>query len=445
MSSQQQHPLLLRWQAIVAAQADSTAVWCPQGRSRHSFAELAERADALARTLPAALHGQTVALQTPDRLHWLIAFLALRQHHCTILPLEDSLSPGNRDRILCATQASAILDSNGIHPLPSPGNASGSPAPALLKLTSGSSGTPKAIPFSEEALIADADNLCPTMGISPADRNFATLPLGHSYALGNLVLPLLTRGIPLCLGTAGLSSALADELSWSGATVYPSVPAHWARLCQSTLENLGPLRLTITAAAPLSPALAQAFQQRFRLRLHNFYGASETGGIAYDRDGECGLSGTHIGTAVEGVTLALDHTRQLTITSHAISPALGETTPSGARRYTLADRADISASGLISLHGRSDRVIKHHGRRYDLEALEQTISRHLATAECALLYDASREHFALYLPPGLSASARNYLKHHDILPPRRTRLHEIPSLPRTPRGKIDLEKLSPCV
>ena len=38
----------------------------------------------------------------------------------------------------------------------------------------------------------------------------------------------------------------------------------------------------ITAGAPLSRALVDTFHGRFGVKIHSFYGTSETGGIAFD-------------------------------------------------------------------------------------------------------------------------------------------------------------------
>ena len=63
-----------------------------------------------------------------------------------------------------------------------------------IKLTSGTTGELKPILCSASNLVADGKQIIRTMGIRPADRNLAVIPLGHSYGLGNLVMPLLLQG-----------------------------------------------------------------------------------------------------------------------------------------------------------------------------------------------------------------------------------------------------------
>ena len=431
--------LLKLWETVVSERGDAPAVWRARDRTIHSFADLAARAEAMARKLPASLCGYTVAFSHEDGLDWLAAFLALRSRQASLLAMEHQ--PGKQlpaiNNESCI--ANAVLDENGfrwLSEIPSPPSET-----ALFKLTSASTGTAKALPFREAELIADGDNICPTMGIQQSDRNFALLPLAHSYALGNLVLPLLTQGVPLCLGSSQLPSAVEEELAWSEGTIFPTVPAVLNLLVRSRVGALPSLRRVISAAAPLSPELARRFLDRFSLGIHNFYGSSETGGIAYDRTGKLALTGAAIGTALDGVALALDPTGRLEVKSPAVSYALGETAGCEGRRFLMADRAELFDDGCIRLLGRVDCVIKHAGRRYDLNELESCFQKTLDSTEVALIYCADRARFELFVPPSQAARTKEKLRQEFPHLSPRTKVLELLSLPRTPRGKIDLTSL----
>src|SRR5437763_15956632 len=63
------------------------------------------------------------------------------------------------------------------------------------------------------------------------------------------------------------------------------------------VPSLPKVRLCISAGAPLSSAVAKSFLEKFRQPIHSFYGASECGGVCYDRCGtnfEDGLVGQRI-------------------------------------------------------------------------------------------------------------------------------------------------------
>jgi acyl-coenzyme A synthetase/AMP-(fatty) acid ligase len=64
------------------------------------------------------------------------------------------------------------------------------------------------------------------------------------------------------------------------------------------------LRLCISAGAPLPITIAQKFRERFNLPIHSFYGASECGGICYDREAANPSEG-FVGVAIKGVNLEM--------------------------------------------------------------------------------------------------------------------------------------------
>jgi acyl-coenzyme A synthetase/AMP-(fatty) acid ligase len=62
------------------------------------------------------------------------------------------------------------------------------------------------------------------------------------------------------------------------------------------------LRLCISAGAPLPVAVAEKFREKFKLPIHSFYGASECGGICYDREATNEIEG-FVGAPMEDVDL----------------------------------------------------------------------------------------------------------------------------------------------
>ena len=65
---------------------------------------------------------------------------------------------------------------------------------AALKVTSGSTGLPKATFTREAQLVADTAHITTAMDIGPEDCQIAAIPISHAYGLGNLVMPLLLQG-----------------------------------------------------------------------------------------------------------------------------------------------------------------------------------------------------------------------------------------------------------
>ena len=177
--------------------------------------------------------------------------------------------------------------------------------PVLLKLTSGTTATPRAIRFRSDQLLADCTQICETMGITDRDLNFAVIPLSHSYGFSNLITPLLARGIPMVLSRDRMPRAVLDDLACTNATVFPGMPVFFQAFCE--MENpptLSKLRLCISAGAPLSLEIAKKFREKFRRSIHSFYGSSECGGICYDREARL-LEPGFVGQSMRGAKLEM--------------------------------------------------------------------------------------------------------------------------------------------
>src|SRR5262249_38112581 len=155
---------------------------------------------------------------------------------------------------------------------------------AMLKLTSGSTGVPKAALTTEAQLVADATHIIAAMGIRPEDRQIAAIPISHSYGLGNLVLPLLMQGTAFVLRDGFVPHQIPADARRYGARVFPGVPFMFEHFLANPPPDGWPpsLWLLISAGAPLAPSTTRAFYERYGVKIHSFYGSTETGGIAYD-------------------------------------------------------------------------------------------------------------------------------------------------------------------
>src|SRR5206468_7693139 len=177
--------------------------------------------------------------------------------------------------------------------------------PVLLKLTSGTTAAPRAIRFRSEQLLADCSQICDTMGISDADLNLGVIPISHSYGLSSLITPLIARGVPMVLSQDRMPRGVLADLACTDATVFPGMPVFYQTFCE--IENvpaLPKLRLCISAGAPLAIAVGRQFQGKFNRPIHSFYGASECGGICYDRNAFPAVTGL-VGQPMRGVDLEI--------------------------------------------------------------------------------------------------------------------------------------------
>lgn len=375
MSVTDNDPLLRPWERLVREKPDAPAIIEMSPRRAWTFREI----DCLARERQAALEGQSVrlaglpvAFQEANGGEWMARLLALLRLGAPAVPLDVS-TPEEAVRACVTDCGAGEWMPAGELRVGEKTRRYRRPAIALLKLTSGSTGRPKSLPFQAKELAADGRQVMDGMGIDASQRNFAIIPFGHSYGLGNLVMPLLLEGVPVVCGSSPLPHILAEEFDAGQATVLPAVPSIFKGLVRAGVKLPG-LRRAITAGAPLAPELARAFRDCFSQPLHNFFGSSETGGITYDADGEAGLSGRSVGRPLPGVHLSLDRNGRVRVASAAVFTRGNRRRRQGVGEVAVADLGAWNERGELVLKGRTGKVIKVGARRLDLGEIERILA-----------------------------------------------------------------------
>jgi acyl-CoA synthetase (AMP-forming)/AMP-acid ligase II len=275
--------------------------------------------------------GAVVAVQIGNHEDWPAVFIACLRKQLVVLPLDQSIGEQQRDAALEICRASALVsavageNSPKIIRLRTTDTTAdwGENVPSLLKLTSGTTAAPRAIRFRSHQLLADCNQICDTMDISDDDLNFGVIPVSHSYGFSNLLTPLIACGVPMVVSRDRTPRAVLADLARTGATVFPGTPAFYQAFCDiGDVPPLPKLRLCISAGAPLSSAVAKKFFEKFKQPIHSFYGASECGGICYDRHGTTFEDGL-VGQPMQGVEVEpIDPTEsasQIRVRSAAVS------------------------------------------------------------------------------------------------------------------------------
>ena len=185
----------------------------------------------------------------------------------------------------------------------------------------------------------------------------------------------------------------------------------------------------------LTPAVAQAFFDRYGLKIHNFYGSSETGGICYDRTGTASLSGRSVGQPLAGVIVTVK-AGHVTVASKAVATRSG--------RWRLGDFGEWNARGELVLLGRAGQDANIGGKKVHPLEIERVLRDLPGVTDAAvwLRHDAGRDL--------LVAGIETALSQVDI---ERTLSAKLPAwklprtyviareFPRTARGKLELAAL----
>jgi long-chain acyl-CoA synthetase len=422
-------------------------------------AALAERAAAFTTRLRGAglEEGEFLAVQLPNSVDFLALFLASLQLRLVLVPM---------DRDARESEVAAVLNQFSIRAFAyrgadtaaitirdvAPATARGS---ALMKLSSGSTGRPKGILTSQANLVADCVNICRTMGIRPDDLNFGAIPFSHSYGFSNLVTPLFVQGTPVVIANDYLPLSMLDLCNRHRCTVFPGIPMMFDYLAQLPPDDghFESVRTFISAGAPLAASTSHRFHERFLTPIHTFYGCSECGGIAYDRDGGA-VERAQLGLAMDGVRISL-HGAQKRLVVESDAVALGylhgsaeDAARFARRRFLTDDIGEIGPDQVLQLRGRIGDLINTAGKKVNPREIEIVILQVPGVHQAKVYGEAAGARgevvaAAVVADPGVTREqirehCRVHLSSHKV--PRIVKLTD--AIPVDERGKVKRSALA---
>jgi acyl-CoA synthetase (AMP-forming)/AMP-acid ligase II len=339
------------WQRLAHARPDQLALSELATGRRWTFGELAAAAET-----PGSGAGRFV-FPTGTSAEFILAVLRAWRTNQVVCPLEPGHAP---------PRLSGELPAGTVH----------------LKTTSATTGASRLVAFTAAQLAADAHNIVETMGLRPDWPNLGVISLAHSYGYSNLVLPLLLQGIPLLLAGGALPETLRLAAQAGPSFTLAAVPALWRTWHDA--HCIPPnVRLAISAGAPLPLALEQAVFSRHGLKLHNFYGSTECGGIAYDASLEPRRDSACVGAPLRQVRATVAADGCLQVRGSAVAqgywpepdPRLAEGV------FQTSDLGEV-VNGSVYLRGRAGDQINMAGRKVAPETIERVLARHPQAPEC---------------------------------------------------------------
>lgn len=385
-------PILGAFDALLASDCAAAALIDGATGRITSRGELHDRADLISKQLrEAGVHaGDIVAVQLPNSVDFVAAFLASLRIRATFVPIDRDARESEIASVLNHFSARALLYRAERGESGLPGISTREVAAVrianeyvpLLKLSSGSTGRPKGIVTTEKNLIADCRNICSTMGIRPDDLNLGAIPFSHSYGFSNLITPLLVQGTPVVFSNDYLPLSIVELCNEFHCTVVPGIPMMFEHLSQLPKSDgmFESVRTFLSAGAPLTASASMRFHERFGIPIHTFYGCSECGGISYDREG--GAVERHtVGTPMDNVEVRIDPGEgRLLVTSDAVAAGYFCGAAEDAGRFaggTLRtdDLARVDERGELTLTGRVGELINTAGKKVNPREVELVIQQ----------------------------------------------------------------------
>ncbi|HUF17368.1 MAG TPA: class I adenylate-forming enzyme family protein, partial [Thermoanaerobaculia bacterium] len=386
--SQDRKSLSERFRALAHAAPEHPAIIDGTTGSVTSRSSLLARAEILRARLKSSgiAAGDRVGIQLPNSVDFVAAFLAAAELGCTTLPIDRdarkseigaTLNHFGVRALIYISGASDEFPSISVREVPSPSAEEADVV--LIKLTSGSTGMPRGILTTAGNLIADCRNICETMEIRATDRNLGAIPFSHSYGFSNLVTPLLLLGTTIVVSNDYLPHSILNLSNTFACTVLPGIPMMFEHLSQLPRDDgrFATMRSFISAGAPLSASVSRRFRERFGQPIHSFYGCSECGGIAYDREGGA-VERARVGSAMKNVKLAIDpDSSRLLVESEAVAIGYldgpGGNTRFSGNRFLTDDLARLDDALELELTGRVGDLINTAGKKVNPREVETVI------------------------------------------------------------------------
>jgi long-chain acyl-CoA synthetase len=319
-----------------------------------------------------------VAIQLPNSVDFIAAFGAVLKQKLVAILIDRDANEAEVAKVLGHFGARGLVYRSGGEVTTSTRQAGRAKIPQgarLIKLTSGSTGMPKGIVATEANLIADCVNICATMDIRSDDVSLGAIPMSHSYGFSNLVSPLFVQGTAVVISNDYLPQSVVNLCNRFSCSVVPLIPMVFDHLITAGDGQFESVRTFLSAGAPLSPAISRKFRERFGKRIHTFYGCSECGGIAYDREGAAVERGI-VGSAMKNVTLSSEHGRLAVRGDNVSLGYLHDAStfqPFENSRFVTDDLIVLGDDGEVIITGRASDLINTAGKKVNPREVEQVL------------------------------------------------------------------------
>jgi acyl-CoA synthetase (AMP-forming)/AMP-acid ligase II len=264
---------------------------------------------------------------------------------------------------------------------------SGGITPSVVLFTADAGGDPKGVVRSEAQLAAIAELAAIALDIEPEERVLNATAMHHSFGFDVGLLGPLYRGATLYLEDEVSVKRLGKLLRDERIDMFPGTPGLFGVLSREVAVKPVTTKRArfVSSGAPLPRAVADAFFERYKVRLLSAYHTTETGPLTLDRAGK--EPGT-VGKPLDGVELRLAgpggeapatgqpaavwarspgaasiFVPELTVPLRGSVP-IGRSDSDGWLR--TGDLGSFDKAGRLILAGREDDVVKIDGKRVAL-------------------------------------------------------------------------------
>lgn len=322
--------------------------------------------------------------------------------------------------------------------------------------SSGSVGSGKAIPLSDEQLLLAALAFPPSATIESTDRVALAVPLGQIFGFGRGVLNTLLVGAETIVYSPR-RDAIGEAAALGGTLAL--ISASQARLAAEAPGRVA-LRGVLSGGGPMAEGVAQKIEAERGVPFRLGYGLTESSGLGarqpLDRPRRAGSAGL----PPPGLTVTIDAGRSLAAPGQTgeillSGPAVfrgyadpAEASPlDAARRLRSGDLGFLDREGELHVRGRAASSIAVHGRYLCAEELEAALLEKPGIAEAAAIPLGDAFGLLVVTEDPSQAFLQEVRKHISQRFPtfaRPRRLRRVETIPRSPSGKLDRLAAARC-
>ena len=441
---------------------DATALVLADGHVV-SYAQLAREADAFsARLFASGIAAREIVLVLArNDLPSVAAYLGCLRARIPLMLLEPSVPRDRIDALVRALGVRAVVGEGGMI------EATNQPARsvrhdlALLLSTSGSTGNPKSVMLSLENLHANAVSIASYLPMRPDDVAITSLPLPYSFGLSILNSHLLVGARVVLTGEPLVGKEFWRLVREYGVTSFAGVPFSYQMLRTLRFERMAlPSLRYFTQAGGRLPAELVAYAQDLKtktgLPFFVMYGQTEaTARMAYLRPelleshgdcigepipgGEFFLRDPESGSTVEGPGAVGELVYRGPNVMIGYAESADDLASSGLlKELATGDLAERLPVGVYRITGRTKRIVKIQGKRWQLDHVEAELARRGIAALATGRDDKLR---IAVIDPDTASTSRDdvyrWLNEELHVHPSLFEVVRLPEVPRTPNGKVD--------
>jgi len=398
-----------------------------------TYRELLDAVD-LAATQLSAANVQTLALAADNSPAWICADLACMQAKITLIPVPHFFSPTQVSHLLHHAGVDALLTDrmDQLCALLSQLSISYETTAAtiaglsLIRIqtvhvslpvdcvkityTSGSTGDPKGVCLSLEAMEKVAASLAEATGASPDDRHLALLPYATLLEnIGGVYAPLLAGATIHAPGMAaiGMSGASGLDVGQFVGALYASKATTCIMIPQmlhALLAGVGggmpkpdSLRYIAVGGASVSPLLLDR-AAKLDLPVYEGYGLSEAASVVAVNTPAANRPGS-VGKPLPHVEVSFADDGEIMVRGSLFSGYLGEQRLGTGEAWPTGDIGYLDDEGFLHLAGRKKHIfITAFGRNVSPEWVERELSIEPAIGQCCIFGEARPFNVAVIFP-----------------------------------------------